>query len=118
MSKIYDQFDAAFSNVSAWAILRDGKHVGRVVVKFGASATAFVHFTGSEMAKGRAGGGGYHKETEAVREAIAKLQPLKADAKRGELITLAQREEIAEGPNGSTWSTILGRAGFELAAVI
>ena len=46
MTDIYDKFDAATRAFEAYAILRDGKPVGRIVIKFGNAATAYVQVWG------------------------------------------------------------------------
>lgn len=117
MTKVYDQFDRATANILAVAILLDGAAVGRVVIKFGASATAFVHLTGSEMSTARAGGGGYDKASAAVRGAIEKLDETIADTKRAALISGLKAAEKAEG-GGADWTTVFARAGFTIANVI
>lgn len=79
MPCIYDQHDAAFRNVSAYVVLKDGERVGSVALKFGASGlrtTAFVHFHGTTMVKGIASGGGYDKATAAVAHAARKMAPV------------------------------------------
>lgn len=117
MTDVYDRFDAATRSFRAWALLRDGKPVGRVVVKFGNAATAYVHLTGSQMATGRATGGGYDKESAAVRGAIAKLDPSIADEARGALIERLKVRNEGAG-TGENWTTLVVDAGFQLAAVI
>lgn len=69
-SRIYSRFDAATRNMTAQALLFDGKPVGRIVIKFGNAATAYVQIWGSSMAIGRATGYGYDKASAAVMAAI------------------------------------------------
>ena len=70
MKDIYDKFDAATRDMTAQALLMDGKAVGRIVIKFGAAATAYVQIWGAPMATGRATGYGYDKASAAVMAAI------------------------------------------------
>lgn len=62
MADIYDQHAAAFARVSAYAILKDGDVVARIAFKFPADGAgrlyAYVHWIGTEMARGCASGGG------------------------------------------------------------
>ena len=74
---IYDQHRAAFRNVSAYAILKDGKLVAKIAFKFpkdGASKLwAYVHWLGVPMVRGYAGGYGYDKMTAACASAARHL---------------------------------------------
>jgi len=76
MSDIYEQHTAAFANVSAYVIMRDGSRVATIAFKFprdGAGRLyAYVHWLGFPMVRGWAGGGGYDKRSAAVASA-AKL---------------------------------------------
>lgn len=72
MAKVYDQFDAAFKQVSAYAVLKDGKHVASVTLKHGRSVVAYVHWIGLAMTRGQAGGGGYDRSSAAVEKAAAR----------------------------------------------
>lgn len=76
---VYEQFDAAFSNVSASALLdKEGNYKGKVCFKFpkdGAGRLyAYVHLFGLEMSRGFAGGYGYDKKSAAVCDAVAKIK--------------------------------------------
>ena len=51
MTQIYDQFDSATRGISAVALIRDGRSVGRVVLKFGNAATAYVQLWGATMTR-------------------------------------------------------------------
>lgn len=76
--KIYDQHQAAFSNVSAFVITKDGERVATIAFKFprdGAGRLyAYVHYFGvdSPMVRGFANGYGYDKKSAAVEDAIRK----------------------------------------------
>jgi hypothetical protein len=77
MSDIYALHDKAFSNVSAYVVLKDGERVATIAFKFpkdGASRLyAYVHWIGSEMVRGHAGGYGYDKKSASVASAAARL---------------------------------------------
>lgn len=74
LNKIYDQYDRAFQNVSAYVVMKDGHIVATVTFKFpkdGAGRLcAYVHFLGTHMARGFANGYGYDKKSAAVENAI------------------------------------------------
>ena len=121
---IYDQFDAAFRHVTAKAIMYNGKHVANVSLKYGSRVYAYVHFIGSEMVRGFAGGGGYDKASAAVFEAIDKLksspvgkyegETLRTDPQRGfEAFTSVENHD-----SGADWDRCLRDAGFEIINVI
>jgi hypothetical protein len=118
VTDIYDRFDAAFRHVSAFAILKDGKHVANVCLKHGGAVTAFVHWIGLEMTTGRAGGGGYDKASAAVVAAARKTKggdapkatQLDGDAFIGALI---------DGPTESAgWQRALEQRGYTVCNVI
>lgn len=75
---IYDQHRAAFSNVSAYVIIKDGRRVATIAFKFpkdGASKLwAYVHWFGVSMVRGYAGGYGYDKMTAACASAARHMK--------------------------------------------
>ena len=77
MSDIYDQHKAAFSQVSAFVIMKNGDKIATVALKFpkdGAGRlTAYVHWLGCEMTRGNASGFGYDKGSAAVADAARKI---------------------------------------------
>lgn len=64
---IYDTHNKAFKNVKAGALVKDGKQVGTIAFKYGASGrvTCYLHIFGTQMVSGSAGGHGYDKTTTA-----------------------------------------------------
>lgn len=117
MTKVYEQFDAATRSLSAYVIARAGQPVGKVVIKYGNAATAFVQFYGYEMAKGRATGYGYDKSSAAVRDAARKLPAIiAADSRPDSLDTLAHEfaAAIVNGGEGNGWTRNLESAGFQV----
>ena len=121
MSNPYDRFDAAFGRITAYAVLLNGKPVGRVAVKIGTAVTAYVQAWGNEMAIGRAGGGGYDRTSAAVQDAARKLRNDGAnqddDDEAAEAL-VKMRNALTRGRDGSHWTTQLEDAGFTLALVI
>lgn len=119
MTQIYEKFDAATRNITAQALLFDGKPVGRIVIKHGAAATAYVQVWGASMASARATGYGYDKASAAVMSAILALPdaPDKADS----LASDAHRKLVvaADYWNGGTrYATALENVGFTVCNVI
>lgn len=125
MSKpsIYAQHDAAFSNVSAFVILKDGQRVGTVAIKFprdGAGRLyAYVHFIGAEMVRGHANGYGYDKRTAAVENAMRKIDPSFFSADKYGNTWEKERAECEEFRNailkakdGIDWADSFRNAGF------
>jgi hypothetical protein len=122
--EIYDQFDRAFAKVSAWAILKDGKAVGRVAVKYTRDgmgrATFYLQSWGLPMVKGSAAGTGYDKTSAAAYRAAIALRkasdanPDNPDNRHGPEIAAA----LILSPDGQRWCNALEAAGFDVATVI
>jgi hypothetical protein len=78
MTNIYNHHDKAFAQVSAYVVLKDGERVATIALKFpkdGAGRLwAYVHWIGTPMVRGFAGGYGYDKRSAAVASAARKLQ--------------------------------------------
>lgn len=116
---IYKKFDSATQNYTAQALLYDGKPVGRIVIKFGNAATAFVQIWGAPMATARATGHGYDKASAAVMAAISALPA--APDERDTDASAAHKALwlVADGWKGGTrYTTALESAGFTVANVI
>ena len=117
MTDTYGKFDTATRDISAYALLLDGKPVGRIVIKFGAAATAYVQIWGAPMATARATGYGYDKATQAVMDAIGRLQ--NDDCPVDEYKAFDRiRAVAAQWKGGARYQTALENAGFTLATVI
>lgn len=116
MSDIYDQHKAAFSNVSAYIIARDGERVATIAFKYprdGAGRLyAYVHWLGSEMVRGYASGGGYDKHSAACSSAAHKLEKVFADFGEGSPRQLFRLALLRDG--GEYWHTMLRNADFEV----
>jgi len=80
MPDIYDQHRAAFANVSAYVIMRNGEKIATIAVKYprdGAGRLwAYVHYFGTQMTRGYAGGYGYDKTTAAIADAARRIKPI------------------------------------------
>ena len=118
MTKIYDQFDKATSNTTAVALIYAGRVAGRIVIKFGAAATAYVQIWGVEMTNGRATGGGYDKATAAVEAAVAKGKGLSAGDNISAANALWALRSAFDGADGRGWEQRLETCGFTIARVI
>ncbi len=74
----YAKFDRATGHMTAFAVLRDGAPVGRVVIRPGrdgaARLTAYAQVWGAPMAVGYASGYGYDKRGAALSQALKRLQ--------------------------------------------
>lgn len=73
-TSIYQEHDAKFSGITAAVILHNGKRVGTVTMTHKTAVTAYVHFHGLQMQKGRATGGGYDRATAAAASAARKIK--------------------------------------------
>jgi len=74
---IYDKFDVATANLSAYAIFRGAESVGRVVfkrAKSGMRTTCFLQVWGSPMVSAFAPGYGYDKDSCAFQKAARLLK--------------------------------------------
>lgn len=116
MSKpgIYEQHDAAFKNISAYAILKNGERVATAAFKHGGRAWCYLHAIGTPMQRGSAGGGGYDRSSAAFWAAAARIAPSDnetAEAIRAAALSLASNE-------GRSWERQLEDAGFTVAKVI
>lgn len=116
--RIYQQYEAAFAQVSAYVICSEGQdRVATIAFKFPPRGHgerrvyAYVHWLGLPMVRGWASGGGYDKRTAACSSAMAKLWPTvplsttKADALGAFYFAL-------KSDTGPTWQSQLETAGF------
>lgn len=123
MTTIYDQHDKAFTQVSAFAIVLKGERVANIAFKFPRDGAGrlkvFVHWLGTEMMQGTAGGYGYDKRTAATANAIARAHNAKHAAMFAEpgspleAFTLALARDA-----GDSWDAALRKAGFDVWQVI
>lgn len=125
MSNIYDQHQAAFQNVSAYVILKNGERVATIAFKFprdGAGRLyAYVHWLGVEMTRGHANGGGYDKRSAAVSSAIARMiDPIGINTDRSTIDVPAYdtfRGVLARN-DGHEWHNHLRDAGFDVVQAV
>lgn len=121
MSNIYEQFEAAFANVSAFYITdADDTRVGRICIKFPRDSTsrlyAYVHVYGSRMVRGSATGYGYNKRTAAVGDAAGNLRSNEDDAVTP--VHLAMWKAALMKDSGADWTRELEAAGYRVHQVI
>ena len=117
---IYEQHRAAFSNVSAYVILKNGERVATIAFKFpkdGAGRLwAYVHWFGVPMVRGYAGGYGYDKKTAACASAARHIEQL--DVAYGDHVGHHAFITALEKDGGHTWDSTLRTAGFEVIQAV
>lgn len=115
MTKIYQQHDAAFANVQAHVILKDGQMVAKIAFKFpkdGAGRLyAYVHWFGIEMVRGHANGCGYDKRSAAVEDAIGKVNQAMISPEQNQDSFIAFQKALID-IGGNNWDQALRDAGF------
>lgn len=120
MSDIYDQHQAAFSQVSAYVIMKNGEKVATVALKFprdGAGRLwAYVHWIGTEMVRGYAGGYGYDKRSAAVASAARKMA--NGDQHENRLTDWLNFRDAIAADRGQTWDSALRDAGFTVLQAV
>ena len=114
-SQIYDQHDKAFAYVSAYVVVRDGQMMATIAFRFpkdGASRLwCYLHWSGSTMVRGYAGGYGYDKKNAAVAAAVRAMIPNPAEAAPK---SLAAFTAAVSDCGGYDWDRKLRDAGFEI----
>ena len=124
MKSVYQKFESAFSNVSAYAILKDGEHVANISLKYPKDGMGrlqcFIHILGAEMQNAYVSGCGYDKRSAAIhktakqyKEAIANNPEYKVKPFALELLELLSSYEASNG-----WSDELYRNCFNVINVI
>ena len=74
MQNIYDTFNTATKGITAYAIMKDGKYIAKIVFKRVSSVTCYLHVLGHNMVSGKANGGGYDMCTASAAHAADKLR--------------------------------------------
>lgn len=119
MTKIYDQFDAATQDISAYAISKGAEYVGRIVFKYPRDGMgrqfAYVQVWGFPMVRGYASGRGYDKHSAAVESAVSVLEGDPASDKNGHVI--AWRTWLSNC-DGTRWDDMLKNAGYDVHAIV
>lgn len=114
-SNVYDEFDKATGNLTAYAVSKGAHPVGRIVLSHKASCRAFVQVWCAAMKVGRANGGGYDLGSAAVESAIAALQP----GPDGEAVRhIAKWQKAMKGDSGYDWRRRLEDAGYTVQHVL
>lgn len=121
MSDVYKQHEAAFRDVSAWVICKDGERVATVATKVGGRTSpngltvyAYVHVIGLPMVRGIARGGGYDMTSAAVLAACHKIH---ASGRREEPAeVLAVGRDLCNGlkDSGRYWYDQLRDMGYQV----
>jgi hypothetical protein len=133
MADIYDQFDAATRRIGAYALLREGRYAGKIVLHYPADGAgrlhAYVQVFGCTMVRAHASGYGYDKGTAAVYYAAKKIgvearriyETEAADARHA--TPLIVRQDLAAVDNGmksdggEDWKRQMENAGFQVLTV-
>lgn len=116
MTKIYEQFDAAFKKINAYAVLKNGNHVANINIKYPNDGMgrifAYVHILGLEMVRDFAGGCGYDKKDTAIKAAVGKIN---TNEKSNAAISAKEMQVALSQGN---WERELEKAGFTVIRVI
>lgn len=116
MSKtVYQKFEASFTNVSAYVILKEGVHIANITLKYPKDGMGrlqcYIHIFGTEMQNSFSSGYGYDKRSHAIHVTAKKY--LNSD----EYNKLRMNEKIFidllssdEADNG--WGDVLYSNGF------
>lgn len=120
MTDVYDRFDKTTRDVQAAALLCEGKAVGRIVIRLGSSALAYVQIWGAPMRIGRATGFGYDKATAAIGNAVARmsLDDLHEDMQEEREAMTRLSAAFSPSLDDLTWANRLRRMGFDVAMVM
>lgn len=121
---VYQKFESAFSNVSAYAILKDGEHVANITLKYPKDGMGrlqcFMHILGNEMQNAFVSGCGYdkqsaviHKTAKQYKEFISYNPEYKVKPSALELLELLSSYEASNG-----WDGVLYKSGFDKINVI
>lgn len=122
---VYDQHDKAFSNVSAFIVMKDGERVATVAFKFPKDGAAplhcFLHVLGLPMVKGTAKGYGYDKKSAAFAHAAEKQAAVKLESWQtsdySSEYAIAQ-SFVAAFRDGYDWNDNLRQAGFTVLQAV
>lgn len=111
---IYVQHQAAFKHVSAFVITHNGERVATIAFKFPRDGAGrlyvYVHWLGTPMVRGWAGGYGYDKMSAACEHAMRRKNAW------GDIDPAFHSALANDG--GSTWDTRLRNAGFDVLQAV
>ena len=112
MPDIYEQHAAAFANVAAYVIMRDGERVATIAFKFSRDGAgrlyAYVHWLGLPMVRGFANGYGYDKRSAACSAAVRKIM-VPSGEDHGDVSRFCT---ALAHDDGAYWDSNLHNAGF------
>lgn len=118
LDKTYIQFDKASKTLSAYAVLKDGQFIGRVVFKHGQMRTyCYAQVWGAPMARGSANGYGYDKSSAACEAAVAKLF-IGANPPTSNAHVEAWKVAVTPQSGGLNWQRRLEDAGYTICGVV
>ena len=124
MSNIYDQHTSAFSDVSAYVILKDGERVATVAIKYPSRGEgrlwAYLHVIGLPMVRSYVAGCGFDKRSAAVTSAARMVQAPKSEYTTSDDVALAQFwNDLAPSlDKGHEWTRALELAGFTVLQAV
>jgi hypothetical protein len=125
MTDIYAQHLAAFANVSAYVITKDGERVATIAFKYpkdGAGRLyAYVHWLGTEMIRGHAGGFGYDKHAASLADAANKLYKrpdYEENTRKYAIQSLSNFIYALRKNDGYSWERNLCDAGFTVLGAV
>lgn len=126
MDNIYDQHNAAFSNVSAYVITdKQGKRVATIAFKFPRDGAGrlwcYLHVLGLPMVRGMAGGYGYDKQSAASLNAARKVATYSEKDLETWADEAATRDAIFaafNGYEGLEWARRVEDAGFNVLKAV
>jgi hypothetical protein len=122
MTKVYEQHEKAFSDVSAFVVLKGAERVATIAFKFprdGAGRLyAYVHWLGVPMVRGWASGGGYDKKTAAASSAAGRIEEMaKAESSPSDPLRDAFIAALSQD-GGYHWDDYLRRAEFTVVQAV
>lgn len=128
MTKIYDQHDAAFKQVSAYVIVKDNERVATIAFKFPKDGAGrlwcYFHWIGDEMVRGYTGGYGYDKTSAAAQNAIsagAKGDKFKRNNQvfgKGADDWTDLMRAFSKDIGGANWDNVIRDAGFQVLKAV
>ena len=118
MSRIYEQHDAAFSQVSAFVVLKSGERVATIAFKIGNAVTAYVHWIGVEMVRGVANGGGYDRRSAACGTAARKIPDDVTGREPDQGASRLAFVDALHDRDGRDWQARLRDAGFTVLQAV
>jgi hypothetical protein len=121
MADIYEQHRAAFKDVAAFIVLKNGERVATVALKYprdGAGRLwAYVHWYSTEMVRGFAAGGGYDKASAACANAARKMTGDSRFRLYDPEAFAAFRDALRDD-SGFHWQRCLERVGFTVLEAV